>query len=296
MVLFSRVATVPAHLPALVAKNYIWKVAVLGLLILWLYAAVLARLVEQWWTDSNCSHGFLVPPFVAFVIWLNRKPLAQLPDAPAIGGLLIVIIALVVLFVGVLGSELFFSRVSLLLLIAGLAIYFRGWRFFRGVLFPWCLLFLMIPIPAIIFNQVTFPLQMFASRIAAAGLSELAVPVLREGNIINLPSMPLEVAEACSGIRSLLSLVTLGIIYGYLKETRIWIRILLTIAAIPIAVVANSLRIIGTGLLTEYWGPAAAEGFFHSFSGWLIFIASLGGLILLHSGLRLFARLERSRI
>jgi len=154
----------------------------------------------------------------------------------------------------------------------------------------------MIPIPAIIFNQVTFPLQMFASRIAAAGLSELGVPVLREGNIINLPSMPLEVAEACSGIRSLLSLVTLGIIYGYLKETRIWIRILLTVAALPIAVAANSLRIIGTGLLTEYWGPAAAEGFFHSFSSWLIFIISLGGLILLHSGLRLFAKLERSRV
>jgi exosortase len=110
----------------------------------------------------------------------------------------------------------------------------------------------------------------------------LGVPVLREGNVINLPAMPLEVVEACSGIRSLLSLVTLAIIYGYLVETRTWVRVVLALAAIPIAVAANSLRIVGTGLLVQYWDPDKAEGFFHTFSGWLIFVVALAMLVLFH--------------
>ncbi len=190
--------------------------------------------------------------------------------------------ALSVLVVGVLGAELFLSRISLLLLIAGLVIFFRGWPLFRAVLFPWVFLILMIPIPAIVFSQITFPLQMLASKVAALLLPLLGVPVLREGNVINLPAMPLEVAEACSGIRSLLSLATLAIIYGYLAETRMWVRVALALASIPIAVAANSLRIVGTGLLVQYWDPDKAEGFFHTFSGWLVFMVSLAMLLLLH--------------
>src|SRR5207237_10326972 len=168
-----------------------------------------------------------------------------------------------VLVIGVLGAELFLSRISLLLLIAGLIVYFRGWQFFRAILFPWAFLVLMIPIPAIVFNQITFPLQLLASRVAAGVLPWAGVPVLREGNVIMLPDMALEVAEACSGIRSLLSLATLAIIYGYLLEPRKMIRVLLAMAAVPVAVAANSLRIVGTGLLIQYWDPDKAEGFFH---------------------------------
>jgi exosortase len=157
-----------------------------------------------------------------------------------------------------------------------------GWNVFRAVLFPWAFLILMIPIPAIIFNQLTFPLQILASKIASWSLPVMGVPVLREGNVIQLPAMALEVAEACSGIRSLLSLVTLAVIYGYLITESTRMRIVLALAAIPIAVAANSLRIVGTGLLVQYWDPAKAEGFFHSFSGWLIFVVSLGMLFLLH--------------
>jgi exosortase len=135
---------------------------------------------------------------------------------------------------------------------------------------------------------------MLASKFAAATLPLAGVPVLREGNIINLPAMPLEVAEACSGIRSLLSLVTLAIIYGYIMETRIWVRVVLALAAVPIAVFANSLRIFGTGLLVQYWDPDKAEGFFHLFSGWLIFVVSLGMLFLLHRFLRVGQRDLRS--
>jgi exosortase len=190
--------------------------------------------------------------------------------------------ALLTLVVGVLGAELFLSRISLLLLTAGLVIFFRGWRWFRAVLFPWAFLVLMIPIPAIVFTQITFPLQILASKVAALLLPIAGVPVLREGNVIYLPALPLEIAEACSGIRSLLSLGALAIIYGYLSETRVWVRIVLALASIPIAVAANSLRIVGTGLLVQYWDPDKAEGFFHTFSGWLIFVVSLAMLFLLH--------------
>jgi exosortase len=140
----------------------------------------------------------------------------------------------------------------------------------------------MIPIPALILQQVTFPLQMLAAKLATALLQLVQVPVLREGNVIVLASMPLDVAEACSGIRSLLTLVTLAIIYGYLMETRIWMRVVLAFSAVPIAVVANSFRIFGTGLLVQYWDPDKAEGFFHTFSGWLIFVVALIMLFALH--------------
>jgi exosortase len=270
----------PPH-PALNRESW-WQAAIVFLLIGWLYSSILFHLAKQWSNDPNFSHGFFVPAFSLFVLWQDRDRLAREPRDPSSWGLLIVVFALVVLVAGVLGAELFLSRVSLLLLIAGLVIFLRGWHWFRAVLFPWAFLFLMIPIPEIVFSQITFPLQILASKVAALLLPLLGVPVLREGNVINLPAMPLEVVEACSGIRSLLSLVTLAIIYGYLVETRTWVRVVLALAAIPIAVAANSLRIVGTGLLVQYWDPDKAEGFFHTFSGWLIFVVALAMLFLFH--------------
>jgi exosortase len=262
----------------------------LVVLVAWLYSAILYHLVGQWWQDPNFSHGFFVPLFSAFVLWQDRFRLARLAVNPSSWGLLIAVGALSVLVLGVMGAELFLSRVSLLLLLAGLVIFFLGWNYFRALLFPWAFLILMIPVPAIIFNQITFPLQLLASKMAAGLLPLLGVPVLREGNVINLPAMVLEVAEACSGIRSLLSLATLAIIYGYLMESRNSIRVGLALASLPIAVAANSLRIVGTGLLVQYWDPEKAEGFFHVFSGWLIFVISLLMLFVFHRVMRLFWR------
>jgi exosortase len=263
-------------------------------LIGWLYSSILYHLVGQWWQDPNFSHGFFVPLFSAFVLWQDRSRIASLPVIPSSWGLLIVAGALCVLILGVMGAELFLSRVSLLLLIAGLVIFFLGWNYFRAVLFPWAFLILMIPIPAIIFNQITFPLQLLASKVAAMLLPLFGVPVLREGNVISLPALVLEVAEACSGIRSLLSLTTLTIIYGYLMEPRNSVRVGLALASLPIAVAANSLRIVGTGLLVQYWDPEKAEGFFHLFSGWLIFVISLLMLFLFHRVMRLLWREGKS--
>jgi len=199
----------------------------------------------------------------------------------------VVLWGMVVLIVGRLGAELFLDRSSLLLLLAGVVILFFGWNLFRAVLFPWAFLLLMIPIPTIVFNQITFPLQLLASKVAATVLPVLGVPILREGNVINLPAMALEVAEACSGIRSLMSLVTLAIIYGYLMEKRLWVRWMLALASVPIAVAANSVRIIGTGLLVQYWDAEKAEGYFHASWGWIIFVISLVMLYALHALIRL---------
>lgn len=240
-----------------------------------LYFPVLARLAAQWTHDPNFSHGFFVPAFSFYILWTERARLAKLQHNPSWSGLWLVVPGLLCLVVGTMGAELFLSRLSLIPVLAGLVVLFLGWRFLRAVAFPWLFLLLMIPVPAILFNQITFPLQLLASRIASTLLPLAGVPVLREGNVIRLPEMALEVAEACSGIRSLMSLVTLAVMYGYLLERRWLVRWVLALAAVPIAVAANSLRIVGTGLLVQYWDPDKAEGFFHIFSGWMIFVVSL---------------------
>jgi exosortase len=257
-------------------KGGVWQLLVVIALLAFLYHDIVARLVHDWWIDPNFSHGFIVPLFAVFVIWQQRKQLAALPLAPSWWGLLIVAGALALLVAGVLGVELFLSRTSLVFLLAGLTIYGLGWHWFRALLFPWFCLLLMIPIPAIIFNQITFPLQLLASKLASALLPLAGVPTLRQGNVINLPAMPLEVAEACSGIRSLVSLTTLAVIYGYFDlEESVLCRVLLALAAIPIAVAVNALRIVGTGILVQYWDPDRALGFFHEFSGWIMFMLSI---------------------
>jgi exosortase len=228
------------------------------------------------------------------VVWQDRARLTRMTPQPSWAGLLLLGFAMLVLVVGQMGAELFLARFSLLLVLAGSIVLFLGWNFFRAVLFPWAFLILMIPIPAILYNQITFPLQLLASKLAAAVLALLGVPVLREGNVINLPSMALEVAEACSGIRSLISVITIAIIYGFIAEKRLWVSGALVIASVPIAVIANSVRIIGTGLLVQYWNTDAAEGYFHGSWGWLVFVILLFMLYALHRFIRVLWREPRS--
>ena len=268
--------TAPATLrQPLAVRSWWWQAGVLLLLTGYLYLNIVPALVMDWWNDPNFSHGFIVPIFSGFLVWQNRARLAALPVRPSWLGLAIVAGALCVLTVGVLGAELFLQRSSLVLLLAGLIVQFLGWQHLRALLFPWAFLFLMLPIPAILFNRITLPLQFLASELGSAIMAALGVPVLLQGNVIQLPTMVLQVVEACSGIRSLMSLCTVALIYGYLLESKVWPRVLLALAAIPIAVVANGLRVAGTGILGHYWSPAAAEGFFHNFSGWIIFVLSL---------------------
>jgi exosortase len=264
-----------------------WQLAVLGALTLWLYASTGLHLALQWWRDPNFSHGFFVPLFSLFLLWQEKERLRRITPRPSWWGLAILLAALCLLIIGQMGAELFLARFSLLILLAGLIVLFSGWPLLRAVAFPLAFLLLMIPIPTILFNQITFPLQLLASQISAFVLPLFGVPTLLEGNIIHIPTMPLEVAEACSGIRSLMSLITLSIIYGYLMERRVWVRWLLAIASVPIAIAANSVRIIGTGLLVQYWDADKAEGFFHASWGWIIFVVSLLMLYGLHVVVRL---------
>ena len=277
---------IPVPGGASIYRSWLWLVAGLVVLVAFLYSGIFALLLRDWWSDPNFSHGFFVPAFSILVIWQRRKVLASIPVEPAWSGLAIIVLALLVYLLGVIGAELFLSRSSFILLLAGLVIYFLGWGYFRALLFPWAFLFLMVPLPTLVLSEVTFPLQFLASNLASSLLALVGVPVLREGNIIQLATMSLEVAEACSGIRSLVSLVTLAVIYGYLMESSIVLRVALTLAAVPIAIGANSLRVMGTGLLGFYWGPDKAEGFFHTFSGWVIFILALGMLFGVHWVLR----------
>ena len=263
------------------------QIVVLAALVCSLYGPTLVRLVVQWWQDPNFSHGFFVPLFSLYVLSRDHRRFARMEPHPSWAGLFLLIFSLLVLIVGQMGAELFLARVSLLFVMASLIVLFLGWTFLRAAAFPLGFLILMIPIPAILFNQITFPLQLLASRLAAAVLPLLGVPVLREGNVISLPAITLEVAEACSGIRSLMSLITLAVIYGFLTEKRLWVRCLLALASVPIAVIANSSRIIGTGLLVQYWNADAAEGYFHASWGWITFVISLLMLYAFHKLIRM---------
>ncbi len=272
----------------------IWSAVLLGLVVL-LYAGVLKALVGQWWGDPDYGHGFLVPLFSGYVVWRQREQWLNTESKPANFGLLVMVGAIVLLLVGSLGAELFTSRVSLLALLAGMILFLAGWKVLRAVSFPLAFLLLMIPIPVIIYNQITFPLQLLASRFATFWLEVVQVPVLREGNVLILPNYSLEVVEACSGIRSLMTLITLAIAYGYLVEPQRWLRYLLVILMIPIAIVSNAIRIMGTGVLTYRFGPKAAEGFFHEFSGWVIFLAALILMFASHTILKRFGTRPEQR-
>ena len=263
-----------------------WQAGILFLLTAWLYAPIVTRLAVQWWQDPNYIHGFFVPAFSLLLLWEDRAKLAALPLKPSWSGLVILLFALLALAIGVLSSEFFLPRISLLLLIAGIVVFFAGWEYLLAVSFPLAFLILMVP-SASIFTQVTFPLQILASKTASFLLTLAGVSVVREGNILLLSGARMQVAEACSGIQSLFSLVTLAIVYGYLVETKIGMRVLLALAAVPVSILANALRISATGLVLQRWGIERAQGSFHTFSGWLIFMSSLALLFLFHRGLRI---------
>jgi exosortase len=236
-----------------------------------LYVPVLARLTRDWIHDDNYSHGVLIIPLAIWFAWNGRGRLAAIVPRPSHVGLGVVLGGLGLLVAGLLGAELFLTRISLVVVIAGIVLFMGGWAYLRALAFPIGFLVLMIPIPAILFNQVAFPLQLFASQVGQAALGGLGIPVLREGNVIVLAHTTLEVAEACSGIRSLISLLTLGIVYGYFLDPRGGVRMLIALATIPIAILVNGARVAGTGIAAHYYGSDAAEGFFHTFSGWLVF-------------------------
>ena len=280
--------------------RYLWKPVAISLALAFVYFGVLRQLGHDWWTDENYSHGLLIPAVIGYILWLERERLARTSQTPAgFWGALLVVLAILGLWVGTAGAELYVQRLSLVLMLAGVTIYFWGWRLLRLLAVPFVLLVLALPIPAIIFNKIAFPLQIFASKCAVWAMRLFDIPVLRQGNVIELmpkgarETKKLEVVEACSGIRSLMTLLTLAVVFAYFTRPRdndesggggnlltriktygFWRSIILVVSAVPIAILTNAMRVSGTGILAHYYGTQVADGFFHSFSGWVVYIVA----------------------
>ena len=260
------------------------------------YAPVLVHLVQQWWNEPDYSHGFLVPLFSAYVLWQHRREIRHVAPRPSWTGMLVLCLSLGVLVLGTLAAELFLQRISLLGVLAGLIVWFWGRPMLRAVAFPLLFLLLMIPFPGVIYYQIVFPLQILASRMATWFLHQINLfPVMREGNVIVLSSTRLEVAEACSGVRSLLSLLSIAVMYSYLAEKNNYIRWILCLLVLPIAVAGNAGRVVFAAISAELGGASAAEGWSHLLSGLFLFFISTLLLLLCHAILQFLARRIGSR-
>lgn len=272
----------PAAVPLSIWRRFPWQPLLwFGLLLAIGYASVFRLLVVQWMSEPDFGHGFFVPLVAGYIIWQKRGDLMLVPISPNWWGAIVLAWATLQLAVAVLGAELFLGRTALLLSLTGAVLLMMGTAMLRALAFPMLLLLFMIPIPVVVFNQLTFPLQLLASNIAEVALSVLGVPVLREGNILELPSQRLSVVEACSGIRSLLSLSFLSLVYAYFFDSKVWMRWVLLAAAVPIALLVNAARVTLTGLISEY-DRQLADGFFHSAEGWVMFMLALGLLVGVH--------------
>jgi exosortase len=259
-------------------------------LFIMLYTSNFAKLFEDWRDDENYSHGFIVPLVFGWMLWQRREKLSNCRMSPRPWALLIVFFAVIQLVAGTLGAENFVAHCSMLVMLCGIVLFLFGGDMFRTVAFPIAWLLFMIPLPSIIFYRVTFPLQLLASKLAVGILDILHVPSVCEGNVIYLANFTAGVAEACSGIRSLMSIFAFAVLMGYLLSMSLRSRFLLAVAAIPIALGMNAARIAGTGLVGNYVNADWTEGFFHTFSGFLLFVGCIGLMTILVYALR---RLER---
>jgi len=272
-------------------QTHNWLAALsLSTLVLIMYASVLGSLAKQWWSDPNYGHGLFVPVFAGCVLWSQRERLRALPFRPNNWGFAIVLFAIALRVLGTLGAELFIARLSFLILISGLIVFLAGSRILRSIAFPIGYLLFMIPLPAIVYYQLTMPLQLWASRLGASGLVAVGIHTVREGNLLILPNCTLNVVEACSGIRSLLSLLAAVVAYGYFAEPSPWKRSVLAVASIPIAIVTNGLRLVATGVLSYYYGPNADSGIVHLVLGLGFFALALLSILLVHKFLLIAPR------
>jgi exosortase len=256
------------------SRREIWSAAALALVLGLVYFGVVRDLFIDWWRSEDYSYGLLLPFALAYLIYEKRREIRALPVSPSLLGLVLIVGSQLINLVGFLGAEFFLQRTSLVVLLAGIILFVYGWAHLREAAFALTLMLLTIPLPALIFNQIALPLQLLASSISETVLQWLHIPVLREGNVLQMANMTMSVAEACSGIRSLMSMITLSVVIAYLLPLRWGWRSLFIASSVPIAIAANCFRVAGTGVLSHHYGQKAAEGFFHTFSGWLIFVVA----------------------
>ncbi|GAB7078393.1 exosortase [Megalodesulfovibrio paquesii] len=239
--------------------------------LLYLYQTVLFRMVQEWMHDENSSHGFLIPAISGYLAWIRREELARAPVRSCFWGLPVILFGLSLLCAGHFATEYFTQRASFVVVLTGMTLYFGGTAIFRLLWVPLAYLLFMIPIPAVIMDTIAFPLKLFVTKISVMLLHGLGVMVLREGNVMLFPNITLEVVNACSGLRSIVSMFAIGTAMALLLEPRLSNRIILVLLALPVSIVTNIGRVVITGLLARHIGAAAAEGFFHEFAGLAVF-------------------------
>jgi len=263
---------------AMLSRFLMWLIVMILLVVL--YGSALVKWGSDIWTDPNYSHGLLIPLVSLYILKQRFGQIRQTRPIPSNKGLLFILPALVLFILASVAGEQFSQRVSFIILIYGLVFFLEGKAIARLLLFPIALFLFAIPLPYIIYNAIAFPLKLVATRIAASVISVIGMPVFREGNVIHLPHITLEVADACSGIRSLMTLITLAFLLAIFQLRSFWKRTLLVILAVPIAVAANSGRVTATTLLTKF-NPAWASGTRHEITGWVTFVISFGFLMLI---------------
>lgn len=239
------------------------------------YHSIVYEMVMDWYKDDNYSHGFLVPFIAGYIAYLRRDELLAAEVRPSNSGLGILVFGLFMLFLGWLGTEYFTMRVSLVVIFAGVALYILGWKIFKILLVPLGYLVLMVPIPYIIYDAAAFPLKLLVTKVSVLTLKAMGIVIWQEGNILMFPNITLEVADACSGLRSIMSLLALGAAYAFVLYSKPRDQIILIVSTLPIAIFTNCLRVIATGVLAQYFGAAAAEGFFHEFAGLFVFFGAV---------------------
>lgn len=245
-----------------------------------LYAGAIQGMVLDWYHDENYSHGFLIPLVSGYLVWQRLDELREVELRPTALGLLVALGGIALFLFGMLAGESFTMRFSMLVVLAGAILFGYGAGLMKAVAFPFAYLLYMIPLPYILYDSIAFPLKLMVSKYSVAFLKLIGIPVMREGNVINLVSTTLEVADACSGIRSIVSLLALATALAYFSQ-RGWLkRTILIFSALPIAIFANGVRVIGTGILATRYGAAAAQGFFHEFAGLVIFGVAMALLLL----------------
>ena len=265
--------------------------SLLAVLFLLLYALTLRGLVEDWWTDPDYSHGMIVPFVVGYIVFRRRRQLRQLPLEPrTLPALVLIVASQLVFLAGYFGAEFFLQRSSIVLFLAGMILLLLGSRYLRALVLPLLLLELCIPLPAVLMNQITLPLQLIASSGSEVFLRICGVPVYRTGNILQLARQTLDVGEACSGIRSLVSLFTLAVIMASFSRIHWIARLVFVASAAGVAIFANGLRITGAGLLGYHFGLRFTIGFWHLLEGWNVFVVAF---MLLSLELKLIERLPR---
>lgn len=249
-------------------------IIVTAIVLLICYAPTLQGMMQQWWLDEDMGHGFAVPFVAAWVVWRERRRWLTLPSQTSLWGFALLATGAAIHAAGVLGVGLFVSAVGFLVSIAGVVLCLGGFGLLRVWAFPLLLLVFMLPKLAIVYNQVTLPLQLLASRLAAGLLTATGVGVIREGNILDVGGHRVAVAEACNGIRFLLPLGFVAVVFAYLADPKPWMRVAILAAAVPVAIVSNAFRVAASA-----WLPALDSGAAHQAAGWVIFIMSLAVLL-----------------